>query len=67
MSIFILPPDPAHCRPFFIAQQLEAAAWGHGPTEAEARSRMAEHRKFNPALEAKATQVEGQANQSTNP
>ena len=45
MTIFILEPDPAHCRPFFVAQQLETAAWGQGDTEAEARARMREHRR----------------------
>jgi len=63
MSICILQPDPDHCRPFFIAQQLETAAWGLGETETEARARMAEHRKFNPSLE---TQVE-ELNQPTSP
>ncbi len=52
MTIFILQPDKTHCRPFFVAQQLETAAWGHGATEAEARARMREHRKYKAELEA---------------
>lgn len=52
MSISILSPDQTKCRPFYIAQQLETAAWGHGPSEAEARPRMAEHHKYKPELEA---------------
>lgn len=66
MSITILSPDPEHCRPFWIAQQLGTAAWGLGDTEAEARARMAEHRDFDPNREAEAAQVEGQSIQSTN-
>ncbi len=52
MSIIILAPDPAHCRPFYVAQQLETAAWGHGATEAEAVARMMEHRKYKAEVEA---------------
>lgn len=52
MTIFILSPDQAHCRPFYIAQQLETAAWGHGESETEARARMMEHRKYKPELES---------------
>ena len=51
MTIFILSPDPAHCRPFYIAQQLQTAAWDHGGTEAEARARMMEHPKYSPEAE----------------
>lgn len=56
MTIFILSPDPAHCRPFFIAQQLQTAAWGWGDSETEARARMMEHRRngrllYKPELE----------------
>lgn len=51
MTIFILSPDQAHCRPFYVAQQLQTAAWGHGATETEARARMCEHRKYKAELE----------------
>jgi hypothetical protein len=56
MTIFILEPDPAHYRPFYVAQQLETGAWGHGATETEARARMMELRRngrllFKPELE----------------
>lgn len=51
MSIIILSPNPAHCRPFYVAQQLQTAAWGHGATETEARVRMCEHRKYRPEAE----------------
>lgn len=45
MTIFILSPDPGHCRPFYVAHQLQTGAWGHGETEAEARARMMELRR----------------------
>lgn len=51
MTIFILAPDPANCHPFYVAQQLETAAWAHGATETEARARMMEHRKYRPEVE----------------
>ena len=64
MTIFILQPDPAHCRPFYVAQQLETTAWGHGATEAEARARMMEHRRnerllYNAELEEVETATGG--------
>lgn len=52
MTIFILSPDLAHCRPLYHAQQLETAAWGRGDTETEARARMMEHPKYRPEMEA---------------
>ncbi len=61
MTIFILQPDKTHCRPFYVAQQLETAAWRlrfgeayrtNGETETEARARMAEHRKYKVEIEA---------------
>jgi len=74
MSICILQPDPDHCRPFFIAQQLETAAWGLGETETEARARMTELRRngrlvYRPELEIEAHYQEGVHSESnqTNP
>lgn len=53
MTITILPPDPAQCRRWWAAYQLQTTAWGLGETETEARARMAEHRKFKPEIEIK--------------
>lgn len=62
MTITILPPDPAQCRRWWAAYQLQTTAWrlrfGRrrielGETETEARARMAEHRKFKPEIEIK--------------
>lgn len=64
MTICILRPDPEHCRPFFIAQQLETAAWGWGETETEARARMMELRRngrllYKPEFEVEEIWQEG--------
>jgi hypothetical protein len=45
MTTITLSPDPQHCRPFYVVHQLHTGAWGHGPTETEARARMMELRR----------------------
>lgn len=58
MTIFILTPDKTHCHPFYVAQQLQTTAWGHGETETEARARMTEHRKYKPEVEVEQVEEE---------
>lgn len=64
MSIIVLKPDPARARRFYIAQQLQTAAWGHGDSEAEARARMKELRRngrllYDPKWEVETEWTEG--------
>lgn len=48
MTIITLKPNKSRCRPFWVVQQFETSAWGHGRFWWLAWLRMRRHYRYEP-------------------